>query len=212
MKSLLNTQNNYRGVSAEWCNIPRVNPQIFLRSTPMCRSSPCQGCIKLSLTSTFCFRTLCAKFCSSRAAIGGWCAVSHINLDVPAQALAPYAHLQWNHWAKDMPGRTELNPWSFGIFFSCGKNLVDWSYKPAVYGCILPVLNMQEQEIRKYDSRMNNLKKTQHLSLLILRLHCRDEISTGELRPSNDAHKMGCKLIHYSLPPTSRICNSLKQV
>lgn len=40
----------------------------------------------------------------------------------------------------------------------------------------------------------------------------RDEISTGEPRPSNDIHRMGCKLIHYSLPPTNRICNSLKQV
>lgn len=140
--NLLNTQNNYHSVCAEWYNIPRVNQHIFLPIKPMCRSSPWQECIKLSLTTTFCFGMLCAKICSSLVEIREWCAVLHINLNVPAQALAPYAGLQWNHWAKDMPGRAELNPWSFGIFFSSGKNLFDCSYKPAVYGCVLPVLNM----------------------------------------------------------------------
>lgn len=179
-KSLWNTQNNYHSVSAEWYNIPRVNQQIFRQIEPMCKSSPWWECTKLSLTTTFCFRTLRAKICGSRAEIGEWCVVLHINLDVPAQALAPYAHLQWNHWAKDMPGRTELNPWSFGVFFSGGKSLFDCSYKPAVYGCILPVLNMQEQERRKRDSGVNHLKKTPHLSPLISRQHCREMKSALE--------------------------------
>lgn len=211
MRSLLNTQNNYQSVPAEWYNIRRVNQQLFLRTPATRGSSPCQHASSCHSPAPSASGRSCQVLQLSGCHRRAMCCVSHKS-GCAALALAPYVHLQWNHWAKDMPGRTELNPWSFGIFFSCGKNLFDWSYKPAVYGCILPVLNTREREIRKCDSRMNHLKKTQHLSLLISRLHCRDEIGTEELRPSNDAHKMGCELIHYSLPPTSRICNSLEQV
>lgn len=154
----------------------------------MCKSSQWLRCIKLSLTTTFCFRMACAKIHSSQTEIGGWCVVFLINLDVPAQTLAPYVHLQWNHWAKDMPGRKEFNPWSFGTCFSGGKNLFDCSYNllfMTVY-CQCSMRSTRDKKTwqQSESSKENPLFFSPDFKAALQR----DEISTGEPRPPNDVH------------------------
>jgi len=211
-KSLLNTQNNYHCVSAEWHNIPRVNQQIFLQMEPVCKSRPWRECIKLSLTTTFCF-----GMAVPRAALSGWhwrmtCSVSRKSgcTSPGSGSVCPFAMkaLSQGHAWEDRA--QPLKFWN--IFFQQEESVWLQLWTCCFWLRIARVKHAGRRDKKMWQQSEPFAESPAPFSPDLEAALQGDEISSGELRPVNDAHEMGCELIRHSLLPTCRICDSLRQV